>query len=89
MSVKQIIEGTVNNVLSRKEEMSKIRMNICKDCPLFHTNIFGKVCNSEMFINPKTKETSIIKLDGYIRGCGCVLESKTRVKEAACPGGKW
>ena len=89
MSLKQIIEGTANNVLNREEELSKKRMAICSKCELLTDSVLGKMCNSKMYINPITKEVSFKKLNGFIKGCGCILESKTRVKEAACPGGKW
>jgi len=28
-------------------------------------------------------------LSGVCRGCGCVLEAKTRVKDETCPDNKW
>jgi hypothetical protein len=89
MSIKQILEGTLNNVLNREEALSSKRMEECMKCDLIIDTPFGYVCDYKMYINPKTKETSIVDRPGYVKGCGCILNSKTRVKEASCPGNKW
>ena len=47
--------------------------------------IFGEICNSDLYIDPKSGETSTTKKQGFSNGCGCVLRSKTRVKNAHCP----
>jgi len=50
---------------------------------------FGEVCNSSLYLNTVTNEVSEVQRKGFIQGCGCVLSSKTRVKEAHCPAWKW
>jgi hypothetical protein len=29
------------------------------------------------------------KKSGFVNGCGCILRSKTRVKDAHCPIARW
>lgn len=90
MSVGQIISGTLKNLLNRDEELYKTRISICRECKLFKIDkLFGEVCNSEIYLNPKTNEISPIPKTGFAHGCGCVLGSKCRVQEAHCPVGKW
>lgn len=90
MSLSQIIEGTYNNITNKKEQLSAERMAICKECKLyFDTHLFGPICDPSLYIHPVTKKVSIEKEPGNISGCGCILNSKTRVEEAQCPGKKW
>lgn len=88
--ISQIVEGTFNNITNRKEDLFKERIAICNTCKLkIVDEIFGIMCNKRMWLNPITDETALIPLDGYVKGCGCVMESKTRVPEATCVAGKW
>lgn len=65
-------------------------MEICLKCKLkTHSSLFGDVCNGELYLNPATNETSEIEKPGFKQGCGCILASKTRVKDAHCPAKKW
>ena len=90
MSINQIVEGTVNNIFNKKQDLFEIRIEICKKCKLYKLDsILGPICNRSIYINPKTDEISRIPLAGFSRGCGCLLASKCRVKEAVCPVGKW
>ena len=89
MSLSDIIEGTYNNITNRKEELSAKRMIICKECPLYLETVLGAICNPDLFINPETKEVFGSKKPGNVRGCMCILQSKTRVEQARCPGKKW
>ena len=83
--ISQIIEGTVNNITNRKPDLYRERIQICRSCKLITTSVFGEICNNKLWLNPETDETSNFYKDGYKKGCGCVLSSKTRVKEAHCP----
>lgn len=85
MSVSQIIEGTVNNLLDKNTELYQERINICKKCPLL--NSLG-ICNPLKYLNPQTGEVSNTKKEGFVKGCGCVMSSKTRVPNAKCVVGK-
>ena len=87
--VKQIIEGHVNALLGNKEAIAQPRLEICRKCPLFKKVLTGYVCNSGAWLNPKTGDFSLNKKDGYVKGCGCALNAKTRVASAKCPAGKW
>lgn len=86
MSINQIIKGSFNNLLNKEEDLYKERIAICDDCKLMiEVTVFGKVCNSNLYLNQVTNETSTVQKPGFKNGCGCVLASKNRVKEAHCP----
>lgn len=86
MSVTQIIQGTINNFLDKNPELYQERIAICKQCPLL--NSLG-VCDPLLYLNPQTGEVSRSKKEGFVRGCSCVMSSKTRVPNAKCVAGKW
>ena len=46
-------------------------------------------CNSKLWLNPETNDTSIDAKDGYVKGCGCRILAKIRVAAESCPAGKW
>lgn len=88
-NVKQIAEGFFNNITNRNKELYKERMKICMACPLYKVDsVFGAICNPGLYINTKD-ETSKEAKAGFVKGCGCVLGSKTRVDEAECVIKKW
>lgn len=87
-NVGQIVEGTVKNILDINTELSDERMKICKECPLY-IPFMGGQCNSKGWLNPNTNEVSTVAKEGYYKGCGCILKSKTKAKYAECPAGKW
>lgn len=89
MSFNQIIEGTINNILNKRNELYNERIKICKECPLVMQGMFGEECNPRLWLNPETNKISKKKIDGYVTGCGCLLRSKTRVESAKCPANKW
>lgn len=90
MGVAHIVKGTVNNALNKEKELYKERIEICKKCKLYLSDgILGATCNSRLYVNPKTDEVSKTAKINFKKGCGCALASKTRVKEAHCPLGKW
>ena len=90
MAIDQIIKGHINELLKKEKELYEYRINICKYCPLYkRDNILGYVCNPDLYLNPKTGETSEDNLPNFYNGCGCRLEASTRVKEKRCPVGKW
>ena len=64
-------------------------MAICNNCPLLINKWYGKVCNRDLWYNPKTKALSSEEQEDYIRGCGCRLEAKTRDLDSECPMNKW
>lgn len=88
-NISQIAQGFFNNVFDKRKMLYDERIKICRACPLLKVdNIFGEVCNKALYINKEGK-TSKTSKDGYVRGCGCVLASKTRVDEAHCVIDKW
>ncbi len=90
MSISQIVEGTVKNILNIDSDYSKKRLKICKECKLLKQDpIFGGVCNSKLYLNPMTDETSTHPKIGFRNGCGCVIKSKVKVLNVKCPLNKW
>jgi len=86
---KQILKGTYNNLLNKEQELFKTRMIICKECKLYKADgVFGAECNSKLYLNPKTDETSFKPKEGYVKGCSCILRSKTRSLDSHCPAKK-
>ena len=87
--VTQIIEGFYNNLTNKEDDLYTLRIKICKKCPLYIVDeIFGQVCNPALYINTKGVASKVAS-PGYIKGCGCLLSSKTRVPDAACIVKKW
>lgn len=86
--IKDIVKGHVNELLGLNKDISQVRMNICRKCPLF-LNELGGICNPRLYLDAKTGDVSTIKKDGYVSGCGCRLSAKTRLSGSACPNGKW
>lgn len=89
INLAQIMEGHMKEFLNLEEKLSKERMEICKVCPLYiHTRV-GYICNNELWLDPLNNVTSEHAKHGYVRGCKCRLEAKTRIKDAKCPANKW
>lgn len=65
--------------------MYEERIKICKQCRLFDNYI----CNSKLYLNPSTNETSKKDKPFFYRGCGCLLTIKAKNEYAICPCGKW
>lgn len=87
-NVFDIVEGNINRALNRNQEVARERIRICYSCPLYSQN-FGGQCNSKLWLNPLTGDVSTEQKDGYKKGCGCILKSKTSATNAKCPAGKW
>lgn len=63
------------------------RLSICEHCGIYDPE--RKLCNGDLYINPKTNDVSIKKKDGYIKGCSCYIPRKVLNAKAKCPAGKW
>ena len=70
-------------------DIAEKRMNICKQCPLYKESSYGPVCNSSKFISPDGKDWSWLNKKGYIRGCGCRLNNKTKNPNSKCIVNLW
>ena len=88
MEIGAIVKGHINEALGLGEDLKEKRMKICRQCPLFK-DVLGGICNSNLWLNPKTNEISIEQENGYYRGCGCRLQAKTTLSTASCPAKKW
>lgn len=88
MEVGNIVKGHVNEVLGLNVDLKAKRMEICLKCPIYK-DMLGGICNSKLWLNPKTGDISTGPKDGYFRGCGCRLQAKTTLTTASCPAHKW
>ena len=88
MEIGKIIKGHVNELLDINKDISQVRMDICRKCPLF-LNELGGICNPKLYLNAETEDVSTVKMDGYVNGCGCRLAAKTRLSGSRCPNNKW
>jgi len=86
--VSDIIEGHYKEITDQENELYNKRIAICKNCPLF-TDKFGGICDSKKYYNSTTNELIDIPKSGFIGGCGCRLQAKTRLKNAKCVLNKW
>lgn len=88
MDTFDIVNGHVKEFLHLNEDISKKRLEICYRCPIY-SNKFGGLCNSKLWLNPNIGDISTSQKPGYIRGCGCRMQAKTRLATAKCVAGKW
>lgn len=89
MGLKAIIDGHAKEALGLNKDISEIRMEICRQCPLYKQTTLGSICNSKLWMDPITEEVSETKKTGYKNGCGCRLSAKTRLSYTHCPLNKW
>ncbi len=88
--VGQIVEGWTKAMVNIDQEMSNKRVAICKNCPLYDpSSILGAVCSSKKCYNPNTNELKQVPEQGFICGCGCVIDKASRVKNKKCVLNKW
>ena len=71
------------------EDFVKERLEICKNCAIMRMTEFGMKCDDRKWLDPINNISSFLKKDGYKRGCGCYLSSKTKNRANNCPCGKW
>lgn len=63
------------------------RFKICRECPI--CDQINGICNGSLYLNPKTNDISTHPKEGYIKGCGCLLEMKIPNEKKHCPAEKW
>lgn len=63
------------------------RRSVCLRCPIYSAE-WG-TCDSRKWIDPKTGAVSAAHRPGYVRGCGCLVDYKTRGVDNSCVAGKW
>lgn len=71
-----------------EKSLGEKRKEICLKCPIFASK-YGGQCSDKLYLNPTTNESSTSKSEGFIRGCGCILEYKWDKISSVCPAGKW
>lgn len=85
-----ITKGIYNKTLNKEDSLSKERLEICRSCKLCRVDkFFGEICSSKRWLNLETNEISKVYKEGFVNGCGCVMELKSRVPEAKCIINKW
>lgn len=75
-----IVEGHINEVLGKQQSLFEKRIEICKECPLFTNSNIGFICDSRKKIKDGDKT---------VKGCGCRLSAKARLKNETCILKKW
>lgn len=88
MGLGQLLHQTNDDVLGLNKDIYLERLKICKTCPLYKPS-FGGICNNNLWLNPDTLEISNKAINGYVRGCGCILSKKLRLPYAKCPVNRW
>lgn len=90
MSLGEIINGHLKELLNQEQTLSEKRIQICRECKLFKDDkVLGYICDKNKYYNPITDSLALEPTDGYINGCGCRLRAKSRLQEAKCPLNKW
>lgn len=85
----EIIEGHVNEVFNRREDLRELREHICMECGLYKETYLGPICNPNKYINTEDKTTiSDVPRIGYKRGCSCRLNAKWVSPNSRCIVGK-
>ena len=88
--INDIISGHLKNLFNQEEELYKERNKVCKSCPLYKIdNILGEICNSKLYVNLETGQTSNYPKMGYLNGCSCKIDQKARLVYEKCPLEKW
>ena len=83
-------KGHALELIGANKNFAEERLKICRACPIYTNNrLLGEVCNSKLYLNPKTDEISFTPKEGYVKGCGCRLNAKTRLDYMHCIAGKW
>ena len=72
----EILQGHLNEIFKSQQDLYEERIKICKECPLFTESKIGYICD-------------INKIHNNIRGCGCRLSAKARLKNSECVLKKW
>ena len=71
------------------EDFVEKRLAICKKCPIMRMTELGMRCDDRKWISPDGTQGSFFKRDGWRKGCGCYLSSKTRNASNHCVINKW
>lgn len=79
--------NVTENVKKLNINMVEERLNICRKCGIYNTS--EEKCSSILYINPDTNNVSLMKKDGYYKGCGCYCPTKAKRESNHCPAKKW
>lgn len=88
MSITDIINGHINEILNKEENLSIKRMAICLKCPISKHTSLGLICDNTKWIS-KDDQVSLEAKPGYTRGCNCRLQAKTRLPHNHCIINRW
>lgn len=88
MGIQNIVRGHVNEILGLNNNSYEHRIAICLECPLYSPKL-GGLCNNKLWLNPETGDVSTEEKEGFVQGCGCRLQAKTRDLQSHCIINKW
>lgn len=84
-----IIEGHINELFKKEQDLYDDRIKICDECQLESSTLVGKVCDARKCIKNGILYDKEHKPLKSTCGCGCRLSAKLRLKEEKCVLGKW
>lgn len=71
-------------------DFAKKRLAICKECLLYKNDPEkGPICNPAKYMSPDGKEISYFKKEGWIKGCGCLINFRVIQQNSKCVAKKW
>lgn len=84
-----MLNENVNRIMNQNEDLHQKRMQICKQCGLYKESALGPMCNSKAYVKKYENDIKYHPEPGYVRGCGCLIDKKSRYPQSTCPAGKW
>jgi len=86
MGLSEIVDGHIKELLNQEQLLYDTRIAVCRDCKLITKDkVLGEICDRKKWFDLNTGAVSLVRIDGYINGCGCRLSAKARIPEATCP----
>ena len=86
-TIGQIAEGWTNDFLGKEQELSDMRMKICRKCPLYNKETDR--CDSKKCWDIKQNKLADAPGKDVICGCQCIISKKSRVPNAKCVLSRW
>ena len=71
------------------EDFVEKRLEICRKCAIMRNTEWGMKCDDRKWLNKETNESSFFKKNGWVKGCGCMINSKSKNLNNHCPANKW
>jgi hypothetical protein len=86
MEIGNVVKGNASKLVGADVDLPAARKEICKKCLIYSRE---GLCNNKLYLNPETNDVAVEPAEGYVRGCGCVIDVKTKNPTSHCPAKKW